>query len=75
MLCEAVAPFEGKPKLGATKKCCEFAEGIRQRREEVPAPFKGEGLLFVSADPFGGTGIPLSTFAECMQAKRQKTML
>ena len=69
MLCEAVAAFEGKPKLGVTKKCCEFAEGIRQIRAEVPAPFRGEGPLFVFADPFGGTGIPFGTFAESMQGK------
>ncbi len=74
-LAETVAPFEGRPGLGITKLCCEFAEGIAQIRHEVPAPFRGEGPLFVFADPFGGTGIPFQTFAECMKGDTAELLI
>lgn len=72
---EVVAPFVGKPGLGITKLCCEFAEGIELVRKEVPAPFRGEGPLFVFADPFGGTGIPFGTFAECMRGETAELLI
>lgn len=75
LLCEAITHFEGNPKLGVTKKCCEFADGMRQIRAEVPAPFAGEGPLLVFADPFGGTDIPFSIFAECMEAKTAELLI
>ncbi len=75
VLCQTIAPFESNPSLGITKLCCEFADGIKQLRDRVPAPFRGEGPLFVFADPFGGTGIPFRTFAECMQASTAELLV
>lgn len=75
MLATVVSPFEGTPGIGITKKCCEFVEGIQQIRREVPGPFLGEGPLFVFADPFGGTGIPFKTFAECMQGDTAELLI
>jgi three-Cys-motif partner protein len=75
LLVEAAAPFVGKPHLGITKHNCEFVEGIELVRKELPAPFRGEGPLFVFADPFGGTGIPFSTFASCMQGDTAELLI
>lgn len=75
VLCETIAPFEKNPALGITKLCCEFADGIKMVRDQVPAPFRGEGPLFVFADPFGGTGIPFRIFAECMQATTAELLI
>ncbi len=75
VLAETLAPFEGRSGLGITKLCCEFADGIEKLRKEVPAPFRGEGPLFVFADPFGGTGIPFRTFAECMKGDTAELLI
>lgn len=75
ILRETVAAFESNPSLGITKLCCEFAEGIEQVRKEVPAPFRGEGPLFVFADPFGGTGIPFKTFADCTKGSTAELLI
>lgn len=75
VLAETIAPFEGKQSLGITKMCCEFADGIERLQKEVPAPFRGEGPLFVFADPFGGTGIPFSTFATCMKGETAELLI
>jgi three-Cys-motif partner protein len=66
ILKEALAPHFGQPKLGLSHHHCEFVDGIERVRQEVPGPFQGQGPLFIFADPFGGTGIPLCTFASCM---------
>jgi len=75
ILCETVAPFETNPSLGTTKLCCEFTEGIERLKKEVPAPFNGEGPLFVFADPFGVTQIPFKTFATCMQGSTAELLI
>lgn len=72
---ETVAPFEGKPGLGVTKICDDFDVGIQRIREELPGPFHGEGPLFVFADPFGATGIPLRTFADCMKGDTAELLI
>jgi three-Cys-motif partner protein len=53
----------------------EFVAGIDDVRKRVPGPFRGEGPLFVFADPFGGTGIPLKTFVECMKADSAELLI
>lgn len=75
VLTETIAPFENKPGLGITKVCCEFVEGIARLRKDVPGPFRGEGPLFVFADPFGGTGIPFDTFATCMKGDTAELLI
>jgi three-Cys-motif partner protein len=75
LLVEATAPFVGKQHLGITCHNCEFVEGIELVRKELPEPFRGEGPLFVFADPFGGTGIPFSTFANCMQGDTAELLI
>jgi three-Cys-motif partner protein len=75
VLCETVAPFEGKRGIGITKKHCEFVDGIAAIRKEIPGPFCGEGPLFVFADPFGGTEIPFGTFADCMQGPTAELLI
>jgi len=72
---EAIEPFVGRPSLGVTRVHGEFVEGIAEVRSLVPGPFRGEGPLFVFADPFGGTGIPFATFAECMQAESAELLI
>jgi len=67
ILKEALAPHFSQPKLGLSHHHCEFVDGIERVRREVPGPFRGEGALFIFADPFGGTGIPFRTFAACME--------
>ncbi len=74
-MCEAVEPYVGKPKIGVTKVHGEFANGIAEVKQAVPGPFRGEGPLFLFADPFGGTGIPFSTFASCMQADTAELLI
>ena len=63
---EIIAPFETASGIGITKLCCDFVEGIKQLQQKLPAAFSGKMPLFIFADPFGGTGIPFQTFAECM---------
>lgn len=75
VLSETLAPFEKNPTLGITKLCCEFSEGMKLLSEQVPGPFRGEGPLFVFADPFGGTDIPFDIFASCMQAERAELLI
>jgi hypothetical protein len=58
-----------------TKVHGEFADGIVEVRKAVPGPFLGEGPLFLFADPFGGTGIPFTTFASCMQAETAELLI
>lgn len=74
-MCEAVEPYIGKTKIGVTKVHGEFATGITEVRQAVPGPFRGDGPLFLFADPFGGTGIPFSTFASCMQADTAELLI
>ena len=74
-LSETVEPFVGKPGIGITCKRCEFVQGIEEIRKEVPGPFRGEGPLFVFADPFGGTEIPFSTFASCMRGETAELLI
>jgi three-Cys-motif partner protein len=75
VLSETVEPFMGKPGIGITRKHCEFVRGIEEIRNEVPGPFRGEGPLFVFADPFGGTQIPFNTFASCMQGDTAELLI
>jgi three-Cys-motif partner protein len=75
LLTEATAPFIGKPHIGITRHNCEFVKGIELIQKELPGPFKGEGPLLVFADPFGGTGIPFSTFANCMQGDTAELLI
>ena len=75
VLTGVIAPFEGNPSLGITKLRCDFVNGIEQIRKDIPGPFKGEGPLFVFADPFGVTGIPLQTLAECMQGDTAELLI
>ena len=74
-MCEAVESYVGKPKIGVTKVHGEFATGIAEVRQAVPGPFRGDGPLFLFADPFGGTGIPFATFASCMQADTAELLI
>ena len=75
VLAEALSAFKGKEKIGITKKNCEFVDGITEIRKELPGPFRGEGPLFVFADPFGGTGIPFRSFADCMQGDTAELLI
>lgn len=75
LLTEVTAPFSGKAGIGLSRFNCEFADGIEQVRKELPGPFKGEGPLFVFADPFGGTGIPFDTFASCMNGDTAELLI
>jgi len=74
-LTEALTCADGFTKLGITKAQCEFVNGIEIVRNEVPAPFSGDGPLFVFADPFGGTGIPFETFATCMHGSSAELLI
>lgn len=65
MLVESVAPYEATAKIQVAKIHSEFAEGIEEVSRRAPATFR-KGATFVFADPFGGKGIPLSTFRRCM---------
>lgn len=75
ILTDAIAPYEGKPCLGITRAHCEFVEGIEIVRKAVPGPFNSEGPLLVFADPFGGTGIPFKTFADCMKSETAELLI
>lgn len=75
ILCESVVPFQKIPGLGITTLCEEFTEGIAQLRKKFPGSFSGKGPLFIFADPFGGTGIPFQTFAQCMQANTAELLI
>lgn len=75
VLSETVNPFVGTPKLGITLKHREFVQGIEEIRKDLPGPFRGEGPLFVFADPFGGTGIPFNTLAECMLGETAELLI
>ncbi len=75
ILKETVAPYIGRQGIGITLQQCEFVDGINEVRKEVPEPFAGKGPLFVFADPFGGTGIPFRTFADCMKAERVELLI
>src|SRR5580700_5685390 len=75
VLSETVAPFALRQKIGITLKKCEFVHGIEEIRKELPGPFRGEGPLFVFADPFGGTGIPFKTFARCMEGETSELLI
>jgi three-Cys-motif partner protein len=75
VLNDTVSPFVGKAKLGITRAHCEFVDGIELVRKEVPGPFRGEGPLFVFADPFGGTGIPFKTFQDCMKSEAAELLI
>lgn len=75
ILTSVLAPFEGKRGIGITKLCCEFTEGIKQLQKELPGSFRGEGPLFVFADPFGGTGIPFGTFEGCMRGDAAELLI
>ncbi len=72
---ETVAPFEQNKKLGVTKIHDNFELGLQLLRKEFPGPFRGEGPLFVFADPFGATGIPLHTFADCMKGDTAELLI
>jgi three-Cys-motif partner protein len=72
---EAVEPFIGRPKMGLTRVHGEFVNGIEEVRRVVPGPFRGDGPLFVFADPFGGTGIPFATFASCMKSDTAELLI
>lgn len=72
---EVVAPFEKSGSLGVTKLCCEFADGIKELQRRLPGAFNGKMPLFIFADPFGGTGIPFRTFAECMSGDRSELLI
>lgn len=74
-MCEAVEPYANKDKIGVTRVRGEFATGIAEVRQAVPGPFRGDGPLFLFADPFGGTGIPFATFATCMQADTAELLI
>jgi len=75
VLSETVEPFNGKPRIGITRKHCEFVRGIEEIRKDVPEPFRGDGPLFVFADPFGSTEIPFSTFAKCMEGETAELLI
>jgi three-Cys-motif partner protein len=75
VLSETVEPFLGKRGIGITLKKCEFVEGIEEIRKKLPGPFRGDGPLFVFADPFGGTGIPFKTFARCMDGETAELLI
>jgi len=75
VLSETVEPFIGKPGIGITRKHTEFVRGIEEIRKELPGPFRGEGPLFVFADPFGGTGIPFGAFAGCMEGETAELLI
>lgn len=75
VLSDTVAPYVGKANLGITRAHCEFVDGIEIVRKEVPGPFRGEGPLFVFADPFGGTGIPFKTFQDCMKSDAAELLI
>jgi three-Cys-motif partner protein len=75
VLRQAISGYIGKPRLGITDLGCDFVTGIERLRNKVPAPFKGEGPLFVFADPFGGTGIPFATLATCMEGPASELLI
>jgi three-Cys-motif partner protein len=75
VLSETVEPFIGKSRIGITRKHCEFVRGIEEIRKELPEPFRGDGPLFVFADPFGGTEIPFRTFARCMEGETAELLI
>lgn len=72
---ETIAPLEGNPKLGTSKYCGTFVDGIKRVQAEVPGPFSGKGPLLIFADPFGGTDTPFQTFAECMQSDTAELLI
>ena len=74
-MCEAVEPYLGRSKIGVTKVHGEFVNGIEEVKKAVPGPFRGDGPLFLFADPFGGTGIPFTAFASCMQADTAELLI
>ncbi len=65
MLSRSVAPYENNPSITIVKIRSEFAQGVDEIERSAPDTFR-KGAAFVFADPFGGTGIPLSTFKRCM---------
>jgi three-Cys-motif partner protein len=75
ILCDAVQPYAVKPGIGLTRKNCEFVQGIEEVRQEVPEPFRGDGPMFVFADPFGGTDIPFQTFSRCMEGDSAELLI
>jgi len=72
---ESLAPHLGKPRLGITHYECEFVDGVDLIKKALPGPFCGDGPMFVFADPFGGTGIPFSTFAICMAGAASELLI
>lgn len=70
-----LANIQLHPKLKTSRYNCEFVEGINQLRREIPGPFRGSGPLLVFADPFGGTGIPLTTIASCLEGASNEVLI
>lgn len=75
VLCEATAPYDAKPRAGLTRKNCDFVAGIAEIRKEIPGPFRGDGSLFVFADPFGGTDTPFDALKSCMNGETSELLI
>jgi three-Cys-motif partner protein len=75
VLCSSLDVEPKSSKIGVSRFQGEFEAGIKEVREKIPGPFHGQGALFVFADPFGGTGIPFTAFASCMEGQAAELLI